>query len=326
MHETKTSQSLALESTVVNSIAGLSISMLREFSRLLTLVLGGLLIIHGKWTVGSLIAFQSYLNFAYDPANFFAQINLSLQNALASLERIAAFYDILPEEANPKGLRPSRLKGKITFRDVSFSYDGQEIILKNLSFTVNPGEHIAIIGRSGVGKTTLISLILAFYQPTAGEIYFDDLPLGAYSLEALRSRIGYVSQSPRLLSNTILENLRYGNTSAATAEIIQAARVAGIHDFIDSLPQKYQSTLGENGVNLSEGQKQRLSLARALVKNPDILIFDEPTAALDTETERQFWNALQQSLTAKTIITITHRPTNLFRSNQILKLENKNLA
>ncbi|MFA4858104.1 MAG: ABC transporter ATP-binding protein [Candidatus Margulisiibacteriota bacterium] len=326
MQETKESQSLALESTVVSSIAGLSTSTLRELSRLLTLIFGGLLIIRGEWTVGSLIAFQSYLNFAYDPANFFAQVNLSLQNSLAALSRIAAFYDVLPEAANPNGLRPAQLQGKIEFRQVSFSYDGEENTLENLSFTIQPREHVAIIGRSGVGKTTLISLILAFYKPGAGEIYFDDQPIGAFALEALRNRIGYVSQSPRLLSGTLFENLRYGMANASEAEIIQAARIAGIHDFIESLPQKYHTLLGENGVNLSEGQKQRLSLARALAKKPDILIFDEPTASLDTETEKKFWDALQQSLLPKTIITITHRPTNLFKPDHTFALENKQLA
>jgi ABC-type multidrug transport system fused ATPase/permease subunit len=151
---------------------------------------------------------------------------------------------------------------------------------------------VAIVGPSGVGKTTLMSLILRFYRPASGEIYFDGSPAADYEVGSLRRRIGYVSQSTLLLSGTIIENLRYGNPEAKGEQVMQASKAAGIHEFIQSLPAGYKTEIGEKGVNLSEGQKQRLSIARALVKNPDILVLDEPTSALDSKTEKSIENRL----------------------------------
>jgi ABC-type multidrug transport system fused ATPase/permease subunit len=291
------------------------------------LAAGAYWVINGHWTLGSLLAFQAYLGYVFGPAQFLANANLQLQNARASLERVSALFDIVPEENMGTGKKVERLTGDIEFRNVSFSYDSREPVLKDFSFRIRPGEHVAIVGPSGVGKTTLLSLILRFYKPTAGEIYFDGRPASDYEVGSLRQRIGYVSQSPILLSGTILENLRYGNPDAREEQVFRAAGASGIHDFICSLKGGYESEIGERGVNLSEGQKQRLSIARALVKDPDILVLDEPTSALDSLTEKTIFQSLPPLVKDKTLFVVAHRLSTIRDSDRILLLnENRLLA
>jgi ABC-type multidrug transport system fused ATPase/permease subunit len=225
-----------------------------------------------------------------------------------------------------RGVKVERLAGEIEFRNVSFAYDSREPVLKDVSFHVPHGERVAVVGPTGVGKTTLLSLILRFYQPTAGEIYFDGRAASEYELSSLRQRIGYVSQNTLLLLGTIMENLRYGNPDASEEKIFRAAKVAGIHDFICSLPGAYESEIGEKGVNLSEGQKQRLSIARALVKDPDILILDEPTSALDSLTEKSIFQSLPTVIKNKTLFVVAHRFSTIRDSDRILLLNDNRLV
>jgi ABC-type multidrug transport system fused ATPase/permease subunit len=242
------------------------------------------------------------------------------------LERVSALFDIVPEEKIGKGIKPERLKGEIEFKNVSFAYDSREPILRDVSFHVRPGERVAVVGPTGVGKTTLLSLILRFYQPAAGEIYFDGRAASEYELSSLRQRIGYVSQNTLLLPGTIMENLRYGNPDAREEQILRAAKVAGIHDFICSLPSAYESEIGERGVNLSEGQKQRLSIARALIKEPDIVILDEPTSALDSLTEKSIFQSLPEIIQNKTLFVVAHRFSTIKDSDRILLLNDNRLV
>jgi ABC-type multidrug transport system fused ATPase/permease subunit len=324
--ELQSAQQISLEQMTVSSAAGQVINFLPEIVRAVVMVTGAYWVIQEKWTLGSLLAFQSYLGYIYGPAQFLASISLQLQNALAALDRVSALFDIVPEENIGIGVRAARLCGEIEFRKVSFSYDGREPVLEDVSVHIQPGEYVAIVGPSGVGKTTLVSLILSFYKPTQGEICFDGRPASDYELRSLRQRIGYVSQRALLLSGTIGENLRYGNPEADPSQVVRAAKMAGIHEFIDGLPEGYDSQVGERGVKLSEGQKQRLSIARALIKEPDILVLDEPTASLDSIVELSIFDALSSVVRGKTLFVVTHRLSPVRHADRILLLNENQLV
>jgi ABC-type multidrug transport system fused ATPase/permease subunit len=321
----KAALQLSIEATTVNSMAELIIGLLPSFAGFVVLAGGAILIINGNWTLGSLFAFQGYLGYVYNPAQFLASSNLQLQNSLAALERVSALYDIVPEDTGI-GTTIDHLQGEVEFKDVSFGYSTEEPVLQDVSCHIKPGEHVAIVGPSGVGKTTLVSLLLRFYQPTSGEIYLDDQPAQSYELHSLRQRIGYVSQSTFLLAGTILDNLRYGNEDATLDQVIQASKVSGIHDYISGLSNTYDTLVGERGVNLSEGQKQRMSIARAVIKNPDIIILDEPTSALDSIIEKSIFESLPTLLRKKTMFVVAHRLATIQNSDRILLLNEKQLV
>ncbi len=323
----KKSVDIGLESSTVNSAAGILISMFPEIARFVVLLTGGFWIINGDWTLGSLWAFQAYIGYVYGPAQFMATANINLQRALASLERVSALFDIVPEDNIKSGKKVEKLEGEIEFKNVSFAYGGKEEVLSDVSFNVKPGDWLAVVGPSGVGKTTLISMILNFYKPDKGEILFDKIPASEYNLKSLRRRIGYVSQNPTILSGSVMENLKYGNEKASDDIVKKAAKTAGIDKFINGLPDKYDEKLGEKGVNMSEGQRQRLSLARALVRDPDILILDEPTSSLDRKIEHEIFDMLPDSIKNKTMILISHRASTIKEASRILCLsENKLVA
>jgi ABC-type multidrug transport system fused ATPase/permease subunit len=316
---------IALEQTTVTSVANLMINSMPGMAKIAVLALGAYWVIQGHWSLGSLLAFTAYLAYVFGPAQFLASANLQLQSARAALERVSALYDIIPEERMVDATKVERLTGEIEFKNISFAYDAREPVLNDVSFRIQPGERVAIVGPSGVGKTTLLSLILRFYQPNTGEIYFDGQPAQDYELGSLRQRLGYVAQSTLLLSGSIKENLRFGNPDASDEEVTRAVKVAGIHDFIVSLPAGYETEIGEEGVKLSEGQKQRLALARAIVKDPDILVLDEPTSALDSQTEKTIFQSLPSYTEGKTLFVVAHRLSTIMNSDRIFLLDQNRL-
>jgi ABC-type bacteriocin/lantibiotic exporter with double-glycine peptidase domain len=326
MSELRRAFHISLEQTTVGSMANLTISAMPGLARAGVLALGAYWVIQDEWTLGSLLAFQAYLGYVSGPAQFLATSNLELQKALAALRRVSVLFDIVPEENVGTGQRVDRLTGDVEFRNVSFSYDERDPVLKDVSFHVKAGERVAITGPSGVGKTTLVSLILRLYRPTEGEVYFDGLPASEYEVGSLRRRMGYVSQSTRLLSGTIMENLRYGNPDASDEQVLGAAKAAEAHPFIRTLPAGYETEIGENGVHLSEGQRQRLSISRALVKDPDILILDEPTAALDGSTAESVIRSIATLVQGKTLFIVTNRLSILKGSDRVILLNESRLV
>jgi ABC-type multidrug transport system fused ATPase/permease subunit len=315
-----------LEQKIVNSLADLAINAIPGIARMISLAVGAFWIIKGQWTIGSLLAYQAYLAYVFGPAQFLAASNLQFQKALAALERVAALFDIVPEDNEASRRRVDKLAGEIEFKNVSFGYNGSQPVLKNISLHIHPGERVALVGPSGIGKTTLMSLILRFYRITVGEIYFDGQPASAFNSGSLRRRIGYVFQSPRILTGTVMENLRFGLPDAAKEQILKAARISAIHDDIEKLPDGYETVIGAGGINLSEGQNQRLSIARALVKDPDIYILDEPTSAMDGKTEKSLFDALLSEVDGKTVFVASHRIFTIMQADRILVLNESGIA
>lgn len=323
--DVKSTFQISLEQVSVSAVIELVVNALPGITRLCVLGFGAYWIIEAQWTLGSLLAFQAYLGYVFGPAHYLASANFEFQKTLAALQRVLALLDQVPEENIGTGETVSRLKGEIEFKQVCFAYGPGKKILQDISFKVAPGERIAVVGPSGVGKTTLISLLLCFYRPNSGEIYFDARPVSDYDVGSLRERIGYVSQRTLLLSGSVMENLCYGNPNAGESDIIRACKVAGCYDFIVNLPEDFETEIGQKGVRLSEGQKQRLSLARALVKDPDVLILDEPTAALDSLAEKSIFDLLPAYIQGKTLIVAAHRYSTIKASDRILLLSDNRL-
>lgn len=323
--ELRRNRAIAMEQTVLGSASGTTINAIPDISRGVVLVMGAVSVIDGRWSLGSLIAFQHALGLVHGPVLSLSSLGLQLQASLAALDRVSSLYRAVPEAGLGTGLRAGRLRGEIAFDAVSFSY-GREGVLEEVSFTIRPGETVVIAGPSGVGKTTLVSLLLLFYRPTSGEIRFDGVSVATYEPASLRGRIGYVSQNAILLSGNILDNLRYGNPDASTDRIVSAARAAGAASFIEELPQGYETHLGERGVKLSEGQRQRLSLARALCRDADVLVFDEPTAALDAASEQSILDALPELLSQRTCVVVSHRPATIARADRVIVLRDRKLV
>jgi ABC-type bacteriocin/lantibiotic exporter with double-glycine peptidase domain len=317
---------IAVEQSTVNALANMAITSMPGIARAAALFIGAYWVIIGHWSLGSLFAYQAYLAYVFGPAESLATANLDMHGALASANRIANLFDLVPEENTGQGKIVTRLAGNIEFKQVCFAYEADASILSDISFSIRAGERIAVAGASGVGKTTLISLILRLYRPTGGEIFFDSRPASDYEVGSLRERIGYVPQQNWLLAGTIMDNITYGNPEAGESDAIAAAKNAGIHEFIATLAEGYQTAVGERGVALSEGQRQRICVARAFLKDPDIILMDEPASALDGRTGKAVLSSLLSVPAGKTVIVVSNQAGFLAMADRVLVLQGNRLA
>ena len=290
---------------------------------LLIWFIGGRYVINDQsdLTLGILVSFISYASMFYAPVNFFASLSDSYQNALASTEKILDIITAEPEHNFGEGNAPKFLEGKIEFRNVNFSFDRSKKILSDINFVIQPGETVGIVGTTGSGKSTIINLLMRFYDDYEGEILVDGVNIKDIDMDFYRSRIGYVQQEPLMFRDTIFNNISYSLPGAHVDQVINAADVANAHTFISRLPDAYDTTLGERGVGLSGGEKQRLSIARAVLKNPNLMIFDEATSAVDSETEKLIQDAIDQVIRGRTTFMIAHRLSTLKKANRILVVD-----
>ena len=283
---------------------------------------GGQNVIDGRLTPGELISFIGYIAFMVQPIRSVMNQMSTLQTGIASAERV---HEILmtPAESTQysEGINPGRLSGAVKFENVHFSYTPQQEVLKGIDLDVKAGEKIAIVGATGSGKSTIADLIPRFYDPTAGRILIDGQDIKTLSLRHLRTQIGIVPQECVLMKGTIAFNIAYGLESIDMQKVIEAAEIADIRSFIESLPDKYESEVGERGVTLSGGQRQRIAIARAVIRDPRILILDEATSSLDIAVERAVQKAINRAMTGRTSFIIAHRLTTIREADRILVLE-----
>jgi ABC-type multidrug transport system fused ATPase/permease subunit len=287
----------------------------------LVLWVGGRQVLNGQMQVGQLVEFVLYLGLFYEPVGRLHSLNQMLQSARAAGERV---FDILdaPEETGPhhSGGCPSRVCGEVRYEHVSADYGGGRLVLRDVSLHARPGEIIALVGPTGAGKSTLVNLLPRFYEVSAGRILIDGRDIRTFSLAGLRSQIAVVSQEPFLFNGTIRENILYGRLNASLEEVERASQAANSHKFIMSLPEGYETRVGERGVRLSVGEKQRVSIARALLKNTAILLLDEATASVDTATERLIQEALDRLMAGKTSFVVAHRLSTIRNASKIIVL------
>ena len=297
----------------------------------LVLWFGGTQVLAGKMTVGELVQFLLYLALFYEPIGRLHGLNQMLQSARAASERVFDIMDATAEcrtsvQAQPAAnsqfaVRNSQLpRGEVRYTDVGFQYSADRVVLKAISLHARPGQMTALVGPTGAGKSTLVNLLPAFYEATSGRVFIDGMDIRELPLETLREHISVVAQEPFLFNGTLRENILYGRLDASDADLHAAAKAANCHDFITRLTDGYDARVGERGVKLSVGEKQRVSIARALLKNAPILILDEATASVDTQTEKLIQEALERLMTGRTSFVIAHRLSTIRKADQILVL------
>jgi ATP-binding cassette subfamily B protein len=288
----------------------------------IVLYIGGIDVLNGSMQFGGLVTFLLFVGMFYDPVGRLHQINQLYQAGRAASERVAEILDAATENYGETTDQPiARARGQVDYRNVSFSYRPDVPALHEINLTVRPGQCVALVGPTGAGKSTLVSLLSRFYEATSGEILLDGRNVAAISLRDLREQIGVVSQETFLFNGTILDNLRFGRPDATRREIEEMARAACVHPFVSALPEGYDTHVGERGVKLSVGEKQRISIARALLKNPPVLVLDEATASIDTATEQLIQQALRRLLAGRTSFVIAHRLSTVRHADLILVLQ-----
>ncbi len=292
---------------------------------LLVWLFGGYMVIYrlGDMTLGKLVAFIAYLNMFYGPMRWFGNIYNWMNRAFAGAERVFEVIDSQPDVySRPEATRIPEIRGEVVFEDVGFGYDKSKPVLHEMTFAVKPGEMIGLVGKSGAGKSTLIKLLCRFYDPDRGRILVDGVDLRDLELTDLRQQIGLVPQEPLLFSGTIQETLAFAKPGASLEEVLEAARAANAHEFILAKANGYDTLIGEAGSGLSTGEKQRISIARAVLRSPRLLILDEATSSVDTETEQQIQEAIDRLVAERTTFAIAHRLSTLRNADRLIVLEN----
>jgi subfamily B ATP-binding cassette protein MsbA len=308
--------------TIIRSAFGPLITFLGFGALAGILWFGGREVIAGRLTGGALIAFLVYGINIVASLGAFTSLYTQIQEAIGASRRIFELLDEQPEIRDAPDARPlPPVKGRLTFDHVSFSYPGTDRVLRDIHLEIQPGEVLALVGPSGAGKSTLFNLIPRFYDPTSGRVCVDGDDLREVTLESLRAQIGLVPQETQLFSGTVRENLRYGKLDATDAELEAAARAANAEEFIERLPQKYDTLVGEKGVKLSGGQRQRIAIARAILKDPRLLLLDEATSSLDSESEGLVQEALDRLMRGRTTVIIAHRLSTVHRADRIAVLD-----
>ncbi len=323
----ETTMDARIAMTWQQSLFSVVVSTITILGTALVVIVGGTLVMHGQLSVGRLIVVISYLGAVYGPLSAIAHTTGQLQGALAGAKRVRAMFALLPEtDEAPEAIGASAVKGEIRFEGVGFTYPDGTNVLHDITFSARPGEVVALVGLTGAGKTTLVSLIPRFYDATAGHVLIDGEDVRRYRVRELRERIGIVLQDPILFSGTIADNLRYGRLDATSEDIEGAARAAHAHEFVSHLSKGYDTEIAEAGGGLSGGERQRLSVARAILKNAPILILDEPTSSLDAISEEIVFAALRRLRAGRTTIVIAHRLSTVRDADRILVLDGGRIA
>lgn len=310
----KTSQLMATLTPIIEFLAAIGVTVIIWY--------GGREVVNGSLTSGSLIAFLIYVVNLSNPVKRLSRVYGNIQRALAAADRVFAVLDTKPEILDAPDAKPlPRIQGEVAFHDVVFEYNPGEVALENISLLAKPGQMIAIVGPSGAGKTTIANLIPRFYVPVSGEITIDGFDINHVTLRSLREQIGIVPQETVLFNGSVYDNILYGDLEASEEQVIAAAKAANAHLFVTKMPDGYNTMIGERGSKLSGGQRQRIAIARAILKNPRVLILDEATSALDTESEKLVQEALDQLMVGRTSFVIAHRLSTVQRADTILVME-----
>jgi len=316
-----------LKAARIRSVFSPIMTFLTSLGTLVIWWVGGHKVLGGSLTLGDFVVFTGYMWQFYGPVEQLCRMNHRFQRAATSAERVFEVLDTEPDVATkPSAISMPPIRGEVKFRDVTFGYEEGKHILKDLNFTVRPGEMIGLAGHSGAGKSTLINLICRFYDVQEGAIFIDGHDIRDVNIKSLRDQIGVVLQDPFLFNGTVAENIAYGKPEASMEEIVAAAKAANCHDFIMGFPEGYDTIAGERGARVSGGERQRISIARAILRNPRILILDEATASVDTQTESQIQEALGRLVKGRTTFAIAHRLSTLKNAHRLLILDKGKLA
>jgi len=308
--------------TAITSAFSPAMDLLSTVATIIVVAFGGYLAVEGKVTVGLLVAFLGYVQQFFWPIQQVSQIYTQAQSALAGAERIFDLLDTEEDMVDATEAKPMRpIQGRVVLDKVDFAYDPMHPVLHQVDLVAEPGQTVALVGPTGAGKTTVASLIARFYDVTGGRVTIDGVDVRDVTLSSLRSQLGMVPQNSFLFSGTVADNIRYGRLEATDEEVERAARLANAHDFIMRLPQGYATVLGERGSSISQGQRQLLAVARAILADPRILILDEATSSVDTRTEMLIQQALEKLLKGRTSIVIAHRLSTVRNADRVLVID-----